>query len=273
MTLHTIIGSDGLIGSRLKKYLTDYGERVIAIGRHELPNASANHGHIYYCAGVTADFRSRPFETIQAHICAVQSLLAELNFDSFLYLSSTRVYQGAKGTFEEGDLVVNPNRPDNFYNLSKLMGEATCLNFKRPGIKVVRLSNVITPYAVKEPRNFFDVLLEEIFVKRRIELHSNLRSEKDYFEIDDVVRLMVDISSYGRERLYNVARGINTSHQDLIKYIRQNVDFDFEVNVLPDSPTIKFPRINVQKIEKEYGFPAKSLEQTIKDRIAFQLQR
>lgn len=271
MTVHTIIGASGLIGSRLHKYLMGLGEAVNGISRTDKIDYLSKHGHVYYCAGVTADFRTRPFETVQSHVCFLQDFLAKSKFDSFLYLSSTRVYQGVANAVESSDLMVNSDRRDDHYNISKLMGESICLNLDIPTARVIRLSNVIAPYIVPSSRNFFDVLVDEICSKRRIDLHSDLHSSKDYIDVDDVVRLMVKINTHGRERLYNLARGTNVSHKDLIECVKQNVDFDFKVNVLPNSPAVRFPEIDTQKIVKEFGFLARLLNETVKDRMTVQI--
>ncbi len=56
----------------------------------------ADLGHAFYCIGLTADFRSRPFETIEAHCGLLKEVLSGSRFSSFVYLSSTRVYARGK---------------------------------------------------------------------------------------------------------------------------------------------------------------------------------
>ena len=88
-------------------------------------------GHVIYGIGVTADFRTRTLETVGAHVCALVEFIARARFDSLLYLSSTRVYKGAPATDEESPLRVSPSDADDFYNLTKLTGEALCLTNPR----------------------------------------------------------------------------------------------------------------------------------------------
>src|SRR6476659_903845 len=100
MSRFTVLGAGGLIGSRLATSLARAGHEVFAPPRdHELNGEPL--GHVIYAIGVTADFRTRPFDTVAAHVCQLQKVLSEGHFDSLLYLSSTRVYQGHTGTVDE----------------------------------------------------------------------------------------------------------------------------------------------------------------------------
>ena len=66
-------------------------------------------GHVIDCIGLTGDFRVRPLDTAEAHVGLVARCLGELLFDSFLLLSSTRVYARATATREEVALPTLPS--------------------------------------------------------------------------------------------------------------------------------------------------------------------
>ena len=80
-----------------------------------------------FAIGLTADFRSRPLDTMDAHVSALAEVLRCGRFDSLTYLSSTRVYAGLPRGCGNATLVVNPSDASDLYNLSKLAGEALCL--------------------------------------------------------------------------------------------------------------------------------------------------
>ena len=233
-----VFGAGGFIGSRLVKRLEREGWEVLALARGDERWREAEVGHAFYCVGLTADFRSRPFETIDAHVGVAAEVLRAARFDSFLYLSSTRVYaKGASGA-ETTPLVVDPADPGDLYNLSKLMGEAACLAVDRPEARVARLSNVYGHDPGSE--NFLASILREA-AGGAIRLRTGLESEKDYVALDDVLDALVRISVAGRERIYNVASGVNTTHAAIVQALRDLTGCSVEV--APGSPVTCFPPI------------------------------
>ena len=64
------------------------------------------------------------------------------NFDSFVYVSSARLYYNGISTNEEDDIVINPNNLNDLYNISKVMGESACIASSKKNIKIIRPSNV-----------------------------------------------------------------------------------------------------------------------------------
>src|SRR5687767_2338509 len=136
----TILGASGFIGSLMAKRLQQYKLEFQSVKRNEVIPAG-NLGNVIYCIGVTADFRSKPFETVDAHVCTLLDLVRRHEFDSLLYLSSTRLYEGNDSTDEQEALRVRPQSANDLYNLSKMMGESITLNCGRTG-RVARIANV-----------------------------------------------------------------------------------------------------------------------------------
>jgi len=104
----TILGAGGFLGSHLLPRLIQSGYSVSTPAKINSDVLKARHGRIIYCIGLTSDFRSRPLETMQAHVCILRDLLEHTEFESLTYLSSTRVYHGASTTIENSSLCVNP---------------------------------------------------------------------------------------------------------------------------------------------------------------------
>ena len=245
----TVLGGSGHIGSCLCRWLSAHSVPFRAPGRDEpLPPESL--GHVIYAIGLTADFRERPLDAITAHVSRLVSLLEAARFESLVYLSSTRVYQYGPRTEEEVPLEVNPTRPQDLYNISKIMGESACLASGRPGLRVVRLANVYGPDDAAT--NFLPSIILDALRVGRIVLRSGLGSEKDYVAVDEIVPILVAIAREGRERVYNVASGHNTSHREIVRIVQEQTGC--RVDVQPGSPDVVFPPIAIERVRREFGF-------------------
>lgn len=245
----TLIGGHGFIGSHLARQLTQQGVPVQMIGRGDASWRDADLGRVFYCAGLTADFRTRPFDTIAAHVSFIADILRSARFVSLVYLSSTRVYGGAGSTDEQTRLSINPNDPSDLYNISKLAGEAVCLSSGRANVRVARLSNVYGGDTASE--NFLTSILRDALSKGHIDLGTDLASAKDYVSIDDVVGTLDAISRLGSERIINVASGRNTTHGALVEKISRLTGCT--VSVKPGVPVQTFPPIAVARMTALVG--------------------
>ena len=244
----TVLGGEGFIGGRLKLRLAERGFEVRTPARAELPDLRGELGHVIYAIGVTADFRSRPWDTIEAHVSLPSRLLQGIRCRSFLYLSSTRVYAHALSTREEAGLPVNPSDPDELYNLSKLAGEAICLAQSAHTVRVARLSNVYGYEA--NSQNFLPSLIREALETGRIALRSAAGSAKDYVSVDAAADLLIDIALGGKHRLYNVASGVNTRAGDIAEAIGRATGATVEI--LPGAPEVSFAPIDVARLNAEF---------------------
>ena len=208
MALFTVLGAKGFIGSRLSAALTDGGHEVFAPSRGARLNDRPL-GHVIYAIGVTGDFRSRPLDTMAAHVCRLLEVLGDGSFESLTYLSSTRVYQrvravGAQGVDETAAIGADPLDPGDLYNLSKLSGESLCLHGGRPA-QVVRLSNVYG--AGDESQNFLSSIIRDAVQTGHVTLTAAAESAKDYVSLEDVVTLLPRIALGARGGIYNLASG------------------------------------------------------------------
>jgi len=247
--LYTVLGSSGFIGSHLAEHLLQAGHEVYAPQREELGSFERDLGVVIYAVGLTADFRSRPFDTVRAHVCLLTDILERCRFSSLLYLSSTRVYAGNAAGNEDARLGVDPQDASDLYNLTKLTGESICRTCGRGNVKVARLSNVIGDDPASG--NFLFTLIREALAGQ-IVLQSHLESAKDYILIDDVIRLLVSIASDGKQFLYNVASGKNLSHQQVVTTLQQLTGCT--VSAAPDLPRFCFPLLSIDRIRDEFGF-------------------
>jgi len=257
----TILGSKGFIGSDLTNYLKTKNCEVSTPDISEI--GSENLGHVIYCIGITSDFRERPYDTINSHVSILNDFLKSRNFESFLYLSSTRVYMNASSTKEENSLSVNPNNFTEIYNISKIMGESICLASKKANIRIARLSNVIGNNFKSD--DFIYSLIHDAIKKKKVLLHSQLNSEKDYISIKDVVEILYKISLKGKSKIYNIANGNNLSIEKIINLLKDLTSCDVQID--NNAKTISFGEINVDKIKNEFEFKPKLIEEEIQDLV------
>ena len=253
----TVLGSTGFIGKNLALYLREKGHDVWTPERGDKSILTRSLGHVFYCIGLTADFRTKPYDTIRAHVSLLADVLELANFNSLIYLSSTRVYARSQSATEDIILEVDPKDPSDLYNLSKLTGESLCNSSKNGVVKVVRLSNVIG--IDSGSNNFMFELIREAH-SGRIVLKSALSSSKDYIWIEDVVRLLTQVALEGQYSLYNIASGINISHLDIVSCFTALT----RCSAIGAIPQI-FPSVSIDRIIKEFNFHPKSVLENLKE--------
>lgn len=248
----TIVGGSGYIGTRLSAYLQQKGHYVYTPTRSQLLDLSKLGGQIIYCAGLTGDFRNRPFDTIEAHVSLFSSILKESKFESLLYLSSTRLYINSISTEEYSDININPKNEGDLYNISKLAGESIAINSNRQNVKIARLSNVVGPDEYK-----LDTYLGDIIKKAKngiIKSDLSLKSEKDYIWIDDLLDLLYAISNKGKGKIYNVASGMNIQNASWISKLVDATGCGYQI-ASPASELV-FPKIDIRRITREFDYRA-----------------
>jgi nucleoside-diphosphate-sugar epimerase len=255
----TVLGAGGFIGSQLAVTLkAKEGDTVYAPLRQDGANIfdeiiGRDLGHVFYCIGLTADFRSRPFDTVEAHVCLLRRLLEQGRFKSLTYLSSTRVYEGAATTHESAVLKVSSGNPEHLYNLSKLMGESLCLSCGHE-VRVVRLSNVLG--CAMPQQNFISQVLRVAANTGKIQFLTAPQSVKDYVSVTDVIRWLPQIALHGGHAIYNVSSGSNTSNAEIAALLeRKGVAVSFAEN----APEWSFPIIDTSRLILEFGGAQSSL--------------
>lgn len=248
MFRYTIFGGFGFVGSELTRQLESAGNHVIRVGRENWPEPGTDLGQVIFCIGMTADFRKRLIETFEIQILCLYEALTNYRYESFLYLSSARIYSDANSTNEEAPLLVRPATADHVYNISKIAGESLCFAYDNPNIRVARLSNV---YGHQDRSNLFmTAVVREAVEKGQVMIGQAPESSKDYIAVEDAAAILIAISRAGQERLYNVACGSNFTHRQIADVLEKN---GFKVHFKANSPVVIFPKIDTAKVTCEFS--------------------
>lgn len=235
----TVLGAGGFIGARLVNKFRESGYEVYAPSRGDAEIFERDLGIVIYTIGLTADFRSKPYETAEAHVGYLTHILEKACYSSLTYLSSTRVYQGTTSGREDAQLQVFPDA-DGLYNLSKLTGEALCLQSGKG--KVARLSNIVGDGASE---SFVAQLVTEAN-RGMVALRSAPASAKDYLLIDDALLALIAIARSETTGIYNVASGKNTTTADILAALATR--FTFTTTVAESAPYFTFPILDTTKL-------------------------
>lgn len=253
---YTVLGSTGFIGRHLVMHLQSLGHDVLTPARDVEGLTGQDLGHVIYAIGMTGNFRQQPAETIDAHVTTLQRLMRGAVFESWLYLSSTRIYGGLDtevAADEDCALTVTPEA-DRLYDLSKLLGEAYCLAQDNPAVRIVRLSNVYG--AEQSTHTFLGAVMHDLAATGSAEIGEDPQSAKDYVSIDDVVTMLPLIAAKGKQRIYNLAAGRNTTHAEIANLLKQA---GYTVDFRPGGAKRVFPQIATARLKAEFGYAPRFL--------------
>jgi UDP-glucose 4-epimerase len=264
----TVIGGDGFIGRRLRARLHGEGWECWLPRRDDPGLWRRDLGRVFYCAGLTADFAERPFDTVEAHVSLLSRVLRDARFESLVYLSSTRLYDGLGDVDATEDLPLrlDPGSPRHLYDLSKALGESLCSVAGHGRARVARLSCVWGDAA--DAQGFLPALLQRVLASRaapdgarrpRLLVESSPRLARDYVHIDDVVDALVALAARGEATIYNVAGGCNVGNAQLFELLA--AASGCELVPAHDRPAPAAPRISIARMADEFGWrPADVLD-------------
>lgn len=261
----TVLGSSGYIGQALVPYLRGLGYDVSCPSRGEIAALSGDLGAVFYCIGITGNFRTMPYETVDAQVQVLAGLLhnPDVRFDSLVYLSSTRVYgTGGDGVGREDMALSVIPSPDSTYDLSKLLGEALCTAHSGAKMISVRLSNVFGPDM--RDGTFLGSVLKSVAETGTVEIGEDPASGKDYVPLDYVVRSMELLARDGEAGCYNIATGATVTHGEIAEVLRAQ---GYRVTFRPGGAVRRFPSISTAKLRALGGEGPKPLLHSLIDLI------
>lgn len=258
----TVIGGLGFIGKALVADLLSMGwDCWVPEREYRWPELRKDLGHVFYCAGLTADYLDRPAATVEAHIGLLSKVLQSTHYTSLVYLSSTRLYDGLPTSAlanENAEFSITPMKSRHFYDLTKLTGENLCHIMGRGRAKIARLSCVYDN--TRDARGFLPELIRKLACTAagtEIRLASSPYFARDYVHISDVVRALVSIATKGTHSVYNVASGQNLLNIELANWISIICDraILFDSLKMQKQP----PHIDVQRLKVEFDWRAEDV--------------
>jgi nucleoside-diphosphate-sugar epimerase len=264
----TVIGAGGFIGRHLIAHLRQLGWDCRAPARDDREFVHDDLGTVFHCAGLTADFARRPHDIVRAHVGLLDDVLAFARFDTLVYLSSTRLYDGRPGfagaeVDEDTPLSLDPAQPRHLYDLSKALGESLCRQASGGRARIARLACVYSG-GDDDVDGFLGTLLERVRSSERgtlLEIDSSPDAARDYVHVDDVVAALVAIATRGTRPLYNVASGTNIANREL--FTRLGKLAGCELRGVRAGPVPCPAPVSIERIQGELGWQPRGLLETL----------
>ncbi|MET0294104.1 MAG: NAD(P)-dependent oxidoreductase [Phenylobacterium sp.] len=237
MAAVTVLGARGFVGTRLCERLRAAGLEPFCPDKGDPALFERDLGVVYDCAGLTADYAVRPFDTVEAHATLKAQVAQRGRFERLIVLSSTRLYDSAatEGLVRaDAPLVLDPAEPRHVYDLSKALGENIALTQTGGRGSVARLSNVFdwTPGAP----GFLSEWLARAASEKAFTLASSPAVARDYIHLDDVVDALIAMAAAERPGIVNVASGELIDNSQIAAVFGQagwRVDFSGEAQPRP----------------------------------------
>jgi nucleoside-diphosphate-sugar epimerase len=99
-------------------------------------------------------------------------------------------------------------------------------------------------------------VLQDLVKKGHVEIGEDPQSAKDYISIDDVVTMLPQIAEKGGHRIYNLARGKNTSHAEIADILTKS---GYNVSFRKCCSKRVFPRVDVSRLTDEFDYAPRDL--------------
>ncbi len=250
---YTIFGHTGFLGNNIARYLKNNNQNCFLPKKNQFL-FSKNLNNVIYCIGKDNVFED-PTNSIEANLKILAKIIKKNKFESFLYISTTRLYLNSNKTSEEDVIKINPFSKEYFFNCLKLASENFCLSQKNKKIKIARLSNLYGDF-FKSQTYLLPTLLRDSVNKKTINISINKNSKKNYLYVDDAIKIIIKIATKGKHRLYNVASDRQYSLNTIAKKIQKMTNCKIKYK----NQKIKYnePIINIKKIKKEFNFKPKN---------------
>ncbi|MEO7851502.1 MAG: NAD(P)-dependent oxidoreductase [Rubrivivax sp.] len=260
----SVIGAAGFIGSHLLRRLRRDGFDAQALPRDAGSWLGEPLGHVFYCAGVKADHAQRAHDTVSAHVSLLNQVLRHRGFESLVYLSSTRLYDGLLAPLADEDtpLALNPLQARHLFDLSKATGEALCHAAGQGLARVARLSCVV--HGSADAQGFVPRLLRQIEshaasndAAAPLRVDSTPHAARDYVLLDDVLSALPLIALRGTQPTYNVASGHNLSNRALFERLGERSGIHLVAT--QQQPAQPAPRVDIRRMAEEFGWRPRPL--------------
>ncbi|MEZ9107098.1 NAD-dependent epimerase/dehydratase family protein [Vibrio cyclitrophicus] len=248
MSLYTVFGGTGFIGSEFVKKLEEQGHKVEVINRKTADFLDRELGVVIYAAGF-GDCTNNCYNVLDANLTLLANILENANFEKLIYLSSTRVYLNQEYTNEDGNLNISINDSRRLFNLTKIAAEEMC-QLSKKDVLIIRPSNVYG-LAINSPL-FLPSIVRNALINNSIDMYVTRNYSKDYIFVGDVVKYTLDLLDKGAKGVFNLASGKNTSAKEIADIIVDKTNCN--VNWLVDEDIDIFHEIDISKVNKNLDY-------------------
>ncbi|CAK1928656.1 NAD-dependent epimerase/dehydratase family protein [Vibrio crassostreae] len=261
MSLYTVFGGTGFIGSEFVNQLEKQGHEVEVINRKKINFLDRNLGVVIYAAGF-GDCANDSHNVLDANLTFLASILENAKFEKLIYLSSTRVYLNQECTNEDGKLSISINDSRRLFNLTKIAAEEMC-QLSKKDVLIIRPSNVYG-LAINSPL-FLPSIVRNAIMTNSIDMYVTRNYSKDYVFVGDVVKYTLDLLSKGAIGVFNLASGSNTSAKEIADIIVDKTSCN--VNWLADKDIDYFHEIDISKIGNALDYKPNNVIDDLKKMI------
>lgn len=218
--------------------------------------------YVYHliCTTIPETSHLNPYFDVESNLLPTINLLELIKGNSIkkiIYLSSGGTVYGTPANIPIKES--HATNPINSYGIVKKAIEDYLLLYNRTfdiDVCIFRLSN---PYGEKQNhkgiQGVIPVFLYKVINKEIIEVWGDGNVIRDYIHIKDVIDIMVQaLSIKTPEIVYNLGSGIGTSINDILKFIKENLENDFEVNYLEArSFDVKVNVLDISNLKNRFG--------------------
>lgn len=261
MTIYTVIGAGGFVGTHVVAHLRRAGIEPLLPERDDPRLWNRDLGRIFYCAGLTGDYRTRPFAAVEAHVGLLTRLIEHARYERIVYLSSTRLYDSQAGPIghEDRPISINAANPEHLYEISKLLGENVTLHRSGGRGVVARLSYVFG--WDDGAQGFLSDWLRRMRHERALVVDSSPDGARDYIHVDDVAAALRTLLDSQQNTIVNVARGETISNGRISALVARH---GWTVSFQRQDGHAEGKRIDVNRL-KMAGFEARPVPNLIED--------
>lgn len=219
--------------------------------------------YIFHLAGYAQPlkFTKNPMQTFFLNTKSILNLKKNLNKrGKFIYLSSSEVYSGLTNKATEEKIgKANTDHPRASYIFGKLSGETILSILKKTqkiNYKIIRLCLAYGPGTKKNDFRAINQFIEKSINKREIKLIDQGTDVRQYIYILDVIKMILNISFFGKSDIYNIGGKKKILIKNLAKQIAkiQNKILKFpKIKKIKNFGAPKNAMVSIKKYEDEFG--------------------
>ncbi len=249
----TVFGQ-GFVGKNLSTFLKERKCSIFLPKKRKF-KFKKNLNHVVFCIG-NQNWLDDVELTYEANLAMLAKILFNNKFKSFTLVSSTRLYMSNfnKRTSEKSSIQVDTSKKSFLYNSLKIAAENLCLSLDNKNIRVARISNLFASNFTNQAY-ILPTMIKDSIKKKRINLQIGKNSTKDFIHVEDAFNVLFKVIIRGKYRIYNIANGKNIKIGEIVKKIKRKTNCSIAITKYPK--IIKEPKININRIKKEFNFKTK----------------